>query len=168
MLYEKLKSLYYNAKFSGSLGGKNRFFREARLKIPTLKRKHVDEFLTSKDPYTLHAPVRRRFKRARIYVRGIAQLYQIDLADMQGLSEWNDNNRFLLTVIDAFSKYAWLVPIKNKTGETVADALKVLLTKIRKPQDIQSDKVTSLLLHLLLIIIIQFYSSREASLSTTT
>ena len=144
-LQEKLKSLYTDPNFIGSLGGRERFYTNAKEQIPQLTRQQVKEFLTSEDPYTIHAPARRRFKRSRIFVRDIAQLYQSDLADMTGLAHWNDETKYLLGVIDVFSKYAWVAPLKDKTSRTVANSLRALLDRVRKPEDFMTDKVRKII-----------------------
>ena len=64
---------------------------------------------------------------------GIDQQWQIDLADMQ---KFNDGYRYLLVCIDVFSKYAWVVPLKNKTGPSLVNAFKVILSSVRKPEKI--------------------------------
>ena len=58
---------------------------------------------------------------------------------MRVFSKYNDGYTFLLLVIDVFSKYGWVVPLKNKTGETVANALKNIF-KERKPEKLWTDK----------------------------
>ena len=52
---------------------------------------------------------------------------QADLVEMQPLKQWNGGHRYLLTVIDVLSKYAWVVPVKNKTGTVVNQALEKVL-----------------------------------------
>ena len=74
-------------------------------------------------------------------VNGIDKIWAADLADMKVLSEDNDGVNFLLLVIDIFSKYGWIVPLKNKKGETVAEALKNIFEK-RKPEKLWTDKGT--------------------------
>ena len=64
----------------------------------------------------------------------------MDLADMQYLKEYNDGYRYLLVCIDVFSKYAWLVPIKSKTGPALVEAFKVILSSGRKPLKIMRIK----------------------------
>ena len=64
--------------------------------------------------YTLHTQVRRKYKRNKTYVAGIDAHWQADLADMQGLSSQFDGMRYILTVIDVFSKYAWGEPVRSK------------------------------------------------------
>lgn len=43
---------------------------------------------------------------------------------MQRFSKWNKGYRYLLMVLDVFSKYGWIEPLKDKTGETVTEAFK--------------------------------------------
>ena len=61
------------------------------------------------------------------------------MADLSALSKVNDGHTFLLLVIDTFSKYGYLIPLKNKKGKTVADALKDIFKK-RKPEKLWTDK----------------------------
>ena len=72
-------------------------------------------------------------------VSGIDKIWAADLADMKALSEENDGIKYLLLVIDTFSKYGWIIPLKNKKGKTVADALKDIFEK-RKPEKLWTDK----------------------------
>ena len=58
---------------------------------------------------------------------------------MTALSNENEGYRFLLLVIDTFSKYGWIIPLKDKKGETVADVLKDIFKK-RKPEKLWTDK----------------------------
>ena len=59
---------------------------------------------------------------------------------MQQFSKWNKGYRYLFIVLDVFSKYGWIVPLKDKKGETVAEALKTILKEGRKPQYLWTDK----------------------------
>ena len=72
-------------------------------------------------------------------VSGIDKIWAADLADMTALNKDNEGVNFLLLVIDIFSKYGWIVPLKNKKGETVANALKTIF-KERKPEKLWTDK----------------------------
>ena len=87
----------------------------------------------------LHKPVRRKFKRRRVLVNGIDKIWAADLADMQAFSKFNRGMKYLLAVIDVFSKYGWLIPLKDKTGKSVASALKTIF-KERKPEKMWVDK----------------------------
>ena len=59
---------------------------------------------------------------------------------MQQFSKWNKGYRYLMMVLDIFSKYGWIVPLKDKKGETVAKALKTILEEGRKPKYLWTDK----------------------------
>ena len=59
---------------------------------------------------------------------------------MQQFSKWNKGFRYLLMVLDVFSKYGWIVPLKNKKGKTVAEAFKSIFKEGRKPQYLWTDK----------------------------
>ena len=61
------------------------------------------------------------------------------MADLSAFKDYNEGYKFLLLVIDTFSKYGYLIPLKNKKGETVANALKDIFKK-RKPEKLWTDK----------------------------
>ena len=64
-----------------------------------------------------------------------------DLALMQFISKFNKGFRFLLRVVDIFSKYAWVVPLKDKKGVSIVNAFQKILDKSgRKPNKIWVDK----------------------------
>ena len=81
----------------------------------------------------LHKPVRRTFKKRRVYVKGLDEIWAADLIEMRPFAKYNKGVNYLLVVIDLFSKYAWLTPLKNKKGESVANALQDIF-KTRKPK----------------------------------
>jgi hypothetical protein len=61
---------------------------------------------------------------------------------MDSLSEYNNGFKYILTVIDVLSKYAWAEPIKAKTGENLVKAFEKILKKGRKPERFHTDKGT--------------------------
>ena len=87
----------------------------------------------------LHKPIRRKFKRRRVLVNGIDKIWAADLVDMQAFSKFNRGIKYLLAVIDVFPKYGYLIPLKDKTGKSVASALKTIF-KERKPEKMWVDK----------------------------
>ena len=70
----------------------------------------------------LHKPIIRKSKKRKVYSSFRDNIWSADLADMQLLSKFNKGFRFLLCVIDIFSKYAWVIPIKDKKGVSVVNA----------------------------------------------
>ena len=87
-----------------------------------LREKKVEEYMRSEQAYTLHKPARRRFIRNHTYVEGIDAQWQADLADMQGIAKQNGGMRYLLTVIDVFSKFAWAIPVHSKDATAITAA----------------------------------------------
>ena len=131
---ESLKRVYFDPKRVGSYGGVNALRRVTRAPV-----KAVKQWLSEQDAYTLHKPVRIRFKRRRVIVGGRNHQWQADLVDLSKLKKDNDGYVFLLTVIDVFSKRAWCVPLKNKSASSLVTALKGLLVNIA-PTTLQTDK----------------------------
>ena len=94
----------------------------------------------------LHKPIIRKFKKRKVYSGFKDNIWGADLADMQLTSKFNKEFRFLLCVIDIFSKYAWVVPLKDKKGISIVNAFQKILdnsTELhseRKPSKIWVDK----------------------------
>ena len=78
-------------------------------------------------------------EKRRVEVRGIDKIWAADLIEMQAFSEFNNGFRYLLAVIDVFSKFGWIVPLKQKTGVAVAEAFQAIL-KNRRPEKLWVDK----------------------------
>jgi len=131
-----METVYHDPRAPGSFGGVDTLRRYARK-----RRQDVVEYLAGQDAYTLHKPTRRRFARRRTYSKGIGDLYQIDLADLSNLSTYNDGYRYLLNCIDVFTKRAWSVPLKTKTGREVTSAFERIVNE-RPCNMVQSDKGT--------------------------
>ena len=89
----------------------------------------------------LHKPIIRKFEKRKVYSTFKDNIWGVDLADMQLLSKYNKGIRFLLCVIDIFSKYAWVVPLKDKKGISIAKAFQSILKQSnKKPNKIWEDK----------------------------
>ena len=88
----------------------------------------------------LHKPIRRKFKTRRVISNGIDEIWCSDLVEMQQFSKWNKGYRYLLMILDVFSKYGWIAPLKDKKGETVTQAFKTILKEGRKPEYLWTDK----------------------------
>ena len=89
----------------------------------------------------LHKPIIRKFKKRKVYSAFKDNIWGTDLADMQLLSKYNKGIRFLLCVIDIFSKYTWVVPLKDKNGISIVKAFQSILKQSnRKPNKIWVDK----------------------------
>ena len=130
-----LGCFYYDNKYPAG------FWSVAKLvKASKNKKRDVEEWLSSRNTYTLHKPLRKKFPRNTYTVTNIDEVLEMDLADLSSLSKY-DKYKYLLNVIDIFSRYALSVRLKDKTGTSITSALKSLLQD-RIPITIQSDKVT--------------------------
>lgn len=90
----------------------------------------------------LHKPARRKYPRRRIIIKGFDETWQADLADLSLYSRENSGNKYILVVIDCFSKYVWTEPLKTKSGGDVTKAMKKILEKDfeRIPKNLQTDQ----------------------------
>ena len=88
----------------------------------------------------LHKPARKRFSRRRFELVRPFEYLQSDLADLSNFSKENSGYGFLLVVIDCFSKYAWVEPLKDKTGIKTTRAFEKILKTFKKiPKLLQVD-----------------------------
>ena len=105
----------------------------------------IQNWLNDQETYSIHRPVKRKFRRRRVVVSGIDDQWQADLADLSNRADQNDGYKFLLGCIDVFSKYAWVVPLKTKSAREVLRGLKSILEnddERRRPRTLQTDKGT--------------------------
>ena len=67
----------------------------------------------------LHKPIIKKFKKRKVYSSFRDNIWGVDLADVQSLSKYNKAIKYLLCAIYLFSKYAWIVPLKDKKKRLV-------------------------------------------------
>ena len=110
------------------------------IEIDELKR-----ILSKEESYTINRPAKTKFITRKVIVYNVYEQLQADLVFMdnkQGApAKENNNIKYLLTIIDVLSKYAWVVPLKDKTGKSITDAFEPILENI-KPKLLQVDKGT--------------------------
>jgi transposase InsO family protein len=118
-----LKFLYYDLKSPQAYTSRQNIYKEAKRRMSNIRKKDVDAWFEKQLAPTLHKPVRYRFKRNKTIVKGVGEQFQSDLCDMTNIKKDNDNYTFLLTCVDCFSRYAWVKPVKNKSGPEIARVL---------------------------------------------
>jgi transposase InsO family protein len=99
-------------------------------------------WLQKQDTYTLHKPVRYRFRRNRVIVEAVDDEWEADLVIMDSLSQQNNGYKYVLSVIDVLSKYAWVEAIKEKNWENLVKAFEEIIKKGRERKMFHSDKGT--------------------------
>ena len=90
--------------------------------------------------YKLHKPIVRKFKRRKVSSLFKDKIWGADLADIQLISTYLKGIGLLLCVIDLFSKYAWVVPLKDEKGITIINAFQYILGSLEKKNKIWVDQ----------------------------
>ena len=127
---------YHDPSAPGSLGGVQRFAKAQGLPL-----KKAQRLLERDVGYTLHKPRRRRFATLPVIVGGLDDQWAADLVEVQRLAKHNRGIRYLLTVVDVLSKYAWVQPLKTKTGVALVKAFeKIVRQGGRHPNRLQTDR----------------------------
>ena len=86
-------------------------------------------------------PLLENLKKRKVYSAFKDNIWDADLADMQLTSKFNKGFRNLLCVIYIYSKYAWVVPLKDKNGLNIVNVFQIILKQLtRKPLKIWVDK----------------------------
>ena len=70
----------------------------------------------------LHKAVIQKFKKRKVYPGFKDNIWAVDLAEMESLSSKNKNAKYSLCVINVFTKYVWIKPLKDKKGQTIPNA----------------------------------------------
>ena len=98
---EQLSQLYYTPAQAASFGGVQQLIDQSKF-----QKTIVNEWLPIQSNYTLHKPARCNYARNRTLVSCIDDQWQADLVDMSAYKQFNQGFRYLLTIIDIFSKFA--------------------------------------------------------------
>lgn len=88
----------------------------------------------------LFKPARRKYPRTKVQVLGLWETLSADLMDMQKWAKQNDNHRYILTCLDNFSKYAWAIPVKSKSGPDVTAAMAKILDEGHPVKNLHTDE----------------------------
>lgn len=136
-----LKKQYYNPKNPASFSTIEKLYKQQGDKQKTkYGRKQIDSFLQKQDAHTLHRAVRRKFPRNPYVLLAPHDFWQADLADLPSYASENNGVKYILVVVDCFTKHCWVVPCKTKTADEVCKAMKQLFKKGGKPKNLMTDK----------------------------
>jgi len=108
---------YHDPKNSASYGGVSRFAKNQGISL-----KKAKTILENDLGYTLHKPRRSKFPTLPVKVFTIHEQWTTNLIEVINISKQNRGFKYLLTVVDVFSKHAWVEPLKNKTAQAVTEA----------------------------------------------
>lgn len=140
--YNLLKDIYSKQASLAKRGSVQKLFKYARVLVDGLTLNEVRQFLSSQSTYTLHAKRKNKFKTPRVMCRSIDSHWFCDLISLSPhLWPDNDDYRYILSVVDCLSKFAYLRKIKRKTGQNVSEAFEDIFQKSRRtPKKIVTDQ----------------------------
>lgn len=119
-----LKNVYYNLDNPASFSTPKIIYKALERKIPLKK---IEDWLSGQLAYTLHKSRRVNFKRNYYNLDNINTQWQGDLMDLASLSTENDGYRYILLIIDAFSRFIRVRPLRTKSAKEVLDAFKSIV-----------------------------------------
>ena len=135
-----LSHIYTDVKNTASFSSPQKLYKAAKKSNSSITLGEVEHFLESQKSYTLHCHFNSRFRWRKVLACRVGYQFQANLINYAPLKRDNKGASFLLSVIDVFSRYAMLVPIKNKQGDMVWDALVTVFDHMGSPIKLQTDK----------------------------
>ena len=150
VLFLKKKAIINNERVTAFLTeqyrlypfGRDKFYQTIKQDYEGISKMDIVKFLTNSTTNQLHTVPKKEKVHQPIISHYPLDRLQIDLIDLDDIKGFNHQNRYVLTIIDHFSKYAWAYPLTKKTDEKVYNALKDLIDnqlKDRKIHILQSD-----------------------------
>ena len=137
ILHDKAFNVAKNPKYDGQQRGLTSMIHKIH-KIGRIK----NEIIASKELVEeLHKQIIRKFEKEKVHRHFVDNIWGAYLADMQFISKFDKGFRFLLCVIDINSKYARVIPLKDKNGITITNVFKKMLNESKcKQNKIRVDK----------------------------
>lgn len=137
-----LNHLYYDARQPGSFQSFNKLHKsttkEGRYQVGVNR---LRRWLQNQEPYSrnrLFLP--NRIKRSRVFVGGLKDQYDADLADYQKFEDSNDGYKYLLVIINVFSRYTWAIPVKSKSNRDIIPAFETIFQQGHIPRRLRTDQ----------------------------
>ena len=134
-LYMNIAKLYNDPKFG--LIGIEAFRKKLLAKKINVSKADIKKILEGEESYTLNKPVRKHYETRKVIVFNVFEQLQMDLVHMDtpncAPASTNKGYKYILTAIDVLSKYAWAVPLKDKTAKsTVEEIYNATVSKMLK------------------------------------
>ena len=111
------------------------------------KKRDLEKWLPSQNTYTMHKHACKSFPVNPFTVTNIDDVWEMDPAYLSSLAKYNDKYKYLLNVLDAFSRYDWSAPVMAKTGTSIISALDSLF-KNRNQSPYNQKRALNLLMQL--------------------
>jgi transposase InsO family protein len=132
--------------------GRDQLYDKVKDRYVGISRRAVMRFLKNQTDWQLHRPSHTGARKCCVHqpqaVIEVHRRWQIDLVDLSSLAPWNNGQRWLLTVIDLFSKFAWVRALKRKEASHVVNGLQSVFDEaMHTPEVIQSDNGSEFIAH---------------------
>ena len=134
ILHDKAFNIAKNPKYEGYQGGLASMVYKFLDKKPWGEAVKNENISNKELAEELHKPTIKKFKKRKVLSTFIDNILGTDLDDMQLISKFNKGIPFLICVIDIPSKYAWVIPLKDKKGITIANAFQKILKESNRKQ----------------------------------
>lgn len=136
-----LEKIYFNPAHPASFEGPLRLYKYVKQKGKhKISHSQIKKWIQRQNTYSMNRKVKRNFQRRRVIVSGIDDQFDADLASFPTYAKDNKGYKHLLVVIDVFSRYAWVEPIRDKKAKTVAKAFDKILSCGRVPRRLRTDR----------------------------
>lgn len=133
-----LKNIYYDLENPASFSTAPKIYEAVGRKISL---EEIEDWLSGQLTYTLHKPRRVNFKRNYYNLDNFNTQWQADLMDLVSLSSENNGYRYILLVIDAFSRIVRVRPLKTKSAKEVLEAFKSIVEEAKTaPYQLVTDR----------------------------
>ena len=131
---------YFDFKSAAAFAGPEKLKTVLKQNGYNVSLNEVQKWLQDQDAYSLMKPAIYRFKRQRIVSAGIDYLWDGDLADVSNIKSVNEGYSFLLILIDVFSRFLWIEPIKTKSQNDMKAGFESILSRTtRQPRKLRTD-----------------------------
>jgi hypothetical protein len=138
-----LAKIYLDPASPASFQGVDKIYRyvkeEGKYKIG---KSRIQKWLNNQDSYSVNKHTTKKFSRGRVLVSGKDDQWESDLADMTYYAQYNNGIKYLVVVIDVFSRYGWIEPIKDKKASSIVDAFSKIISNNNKPRRLRTDGAT--------------------------
>ena len=133
-----LKKVYFDSKSPVSFSGLQRVWNHIK-EEGVVSRSELKQWLQAQDTYTSYHPFKRKFKRPRVIVAKVDDVWGTDVAYMVPYEKSNEGYAFFVVFIDIASRYAWSYPLKTLRGLEMKSTIQRVF-EIAKPLKLFSDQ----------------------------
>ena len=123
-----MEKIYTDPSHPAAFGGTNLLYSAVKKKYT---KNQVKKFLSKQRTYRKFKTKPAKIARARIITSSVGQIYQLDIADMHRHTRYNKGKRYILTLVDCFSRKLYARGLKQKSADQTAEALKNIFHQIK-------------------------------------